>query len=289
MLEGKRIAVVVPAYNEADRIAAVVSSLPSFVDVVVVVDDASTDETSRIARATRSDAVVVAHRENRGVGAAIATGYREAIARDADIAVVMAGDGQMSPLDLARVALPIAKGRADYAKGDRLSHRDVAGSMPLPRLVLGRALSSLTRSATGLVGLSDSQCGFTAISRAAIETVDLAMLYPRYGYPNDLIGLVAARGLRIVDVVVAPIYRGEKSGLRPWHLFVIGTLVARVYVRRRAREAGFGASPSPSIATRDTAPRAAATSLEEPLMPASDRDVVPMRPRRLAPAAPAIG
>ena len=245
MLEGKRVAVVVPAYNETDRIAGVLSGLPSFVDLVVVVDDASLDATSSVATAARPDAVVVRHSDNRGVGAAIATGYRRAVAHGADIVVVMAGDGQMSPLDLARIALPVARGRADYAKGDRMSHCDIHGSMPWPRLALGRVLSSLTRSATGMARLSDSQCGFTAISRDAIASIDLDALYPRYGYPNDLLGLLAAAQSRVVDVVVQPIYRGEKSGLRPWHVLAIGALVGRVYVRRRLKLA---TAPAPRIA-----------------------------------------
>ena len=292
MLEGKRVAVVVPAYNETDRIAGVLSGLPSFVDLVIVVDDASHDATSNVATAAQPDAIVVRHSENRGVGAAIATGYRRAVAHGADIVVVMAGDGQMSPLDLARIALPVARGRADYAKGDRMSHCDIQGSMPWPRLALGRLLSSLTRSATGMATLSDSQCGFTAISRDAISSIDLDALYPRYGYPNDLLGLLTAARNRIVDVVVQPIYRGEKSGLRPWHVFAIAALVGRVYVRRRLKLLKPPAPrvPPPVSASSEHSRRLQATLVASPaaksgrgalylVSPAGGRTLDPARPR----------
>ena len=138
----------------------------------------------------------------------------------------------MDPADLSRVARPVVLGRADYAKGNRMDHPNIHGVMPIHRYALGRALASLTRRAAGLAGLRDSQSGFTAISRSALGRIDLDALYPRYGYPNDLIGRLALAGCTIEDVVIRPVYRGEKSGLRPWHLATIGAIVARVYLRR---------------------------------------------------------
>src|SRR3954468_8105264 len=91
-----RIAVVVPAFNEARLIARTLSSIPAYVSHVVVVDDASGDATAEVARAVPDPRVeVVRHAQNRGVGAAIVTGYQTAFARGADVCAVMAGDGQM--------------------------------------------------------------------------------------------------------------------------------------------------------------------------------------------------
>lgn len=237
MLSGSRVAVVVPAYHEERWIAETVRRMPAFVDHVVVVDDASADGTSAEAARSGDDRVeVVRHPANRGVGASIVTGYRHARARDAGVVAVMAGDGQMDPDDLAAVVLPVIRGEADYVKGDRLAHPDVLRSMPPVRLVGTAALAWLTRQAAGLDRLSDSQCGFTAISAAAIDALgpDLDRLWPRYGYPNDLIGSLCRHGLRIGEVVVRPVYRGEASGLRPWHLLTIGYVVGRVAFRRLA-------------------------------------------------------
>jgi glycosyltransferase involved in cell wall biosynthesis len=241
VLEGARIAVVVPAYDEERWIAETVAGVPSFVDAVLVVDDASHDHTaSAAARSGDPRVEVIRHADNRGVGAAIVTGYHRALAIGADVVAVMAGDGQMHPDDLEAVVTPVAAGHADYVKGDRLAHEDALRAMPLARLAGTATLAFLTRHAAGIERLSDSQCGYTAISAGALRTLggDLDRLWPRYGYPNDLLGALARHRLRIREVVVRPVYRGEASGLRVWHLATIGYLIARVAALRLARAAG---------------------------------------------------
>ena len=235
MLESARLAVVVPAHNEELWIAETVRRMPPFVDDVIVVDDASRDATARAALAAGDARVeVIRHAENRGVGAAIVTGYRQASARGAHVIAVMAGDGQMHPDDLAAVALPVARDQADYVKGNRLAYPGAWRTMPPARLAGTAALAWLTRRAAGLERLSDSQCGFTAISARALHTLgaDLDAVWPRYGYPNDLLGALARRGLRIDEATVRPVYRGEASGLRAWHLATIGWLIGRIAWRR---------------------------------------------------------
>ena len=235
MIESARIAVVVPAFNEAGWIAETVETMPDFVDHVVVVDDASSDATSAVARAARSARVeVIRHAENRGVGAAIITGYHRARALGADVVAVMAGDGQMDPADLAAVLRPILDGDADYVKGNRLLHPGVFRTMPPARLAGTAVLAWLTRHAAGLPSLGDSQCGYTAISAAALDALDLDAIWPRYGYPNDLLGALSRERLRVGEVVVRPVYRGEASGLRARHLVTIGYLIGRVAYRRLA-------------------------------------------------------
>jgi glycosyltransferase involved in cell wall biosynthesis len=260
VLSDKRIAVVVPAFNEERWIEQTVRSMPSFVDQIVVVDDASSDRTSSWARRAGSARLtVLRHSDNRGVGAAIITGYRHASAC-ADIIAVMAGDGQMHPDDLAAVLGPLLHGEADYVKGERLSHPHVLRLMPLHRLAGTAALAWLTAKAAGLPSLHDSQCGYTAITVDAISRIELDGLWPRYGYPNDLIGALARAGLRIAEVPVRPVYRGEASGLGARHLAVIGWLLARVAARRLSAS---GTRPSPRGAqVRPTAPR---TPLAPPL------------------------
>jgi glycosyltransferase involved in cell wall biosynthesis len=237
MLEGAKVVVIVPAYDEEERITRVLATMPPEVDAIVVVDDASRDATVLRARARAAiDArvTVCVHPRNLGVGAAITTGYREALARGGeptDAFVVMAGDGQMDPRDLPALVAPIADGKADYVKGNRFAHPDIGWTMPRGRRIGGAVFSRLTSAAIGLP-VHDSQCGYTALARGACARLDLAGLWPRYGYPNDLLAQVAARGMRLREVVVRPIYAGERSGLRLWHLGRIGQLVGRAWIRR---------------------------------------------------------
>ncbi len=231
-----QIAVVVPAYNEGQRIAATLRSIPEYVDRVIVVDDGSSDETSARARAVDDARVcVLRHEQNRGVGAALCTGYAHAFAEGAEVAAVMAGDGQMHPADLHALIAPLVAGQADYVKGDRLSHPEAFARMPLTRYLGNCVLSWLTRLATGLA-LSDSQCGFTALHKRAHERIPMHALWRGYGYPNDLLGFLAEEKLRVRDVVVQPIYAGENSGVRLHHaLLVIPLLLVRVVARRLGR------------------------------------------------------
>jgi glycosyltransferase involved in cell wall biosynthesis len=214
MFRDLRIAVVIPAFNEAAKIAATVRSIPAFVDDIFVIDDASSDDTSTRAKACDRDVEVIRHDENRGVGGAIATGYRLALAAGADIAVVMAGDGQMDPEDLPSLLAPIADGHADYVKGNRFKHPEIWTAMPKTRIVGNIVLSAATRVTSGYTHVFDSQCGYTAIHRRALASIDLDVLWARYGYPNDLLSRLYVAGVRVVDVPVRPIYGDHwRSGI----------------------------------------------------------------------------
>ncbi len=235
MWQGFRIAVIVPCHDEARLIARMLRRVPDFVDQVIVVDDHSQDQTEAVVRALNEPRLVLlSHPENRGVGAAIVSGYREALARDHDILVVMAGDDQMDPNDLPALLAPLCEGRADYVKGNRFVHPSFR-SMPLLRRVAGRVLSWLTRRLTGL-SVDDTQCGYTALSKKAALGLALEDLYPRYGYPNDLLALLGNGGHRVTEVPVRAVYADEKSGLRCYHLFlIIQVMLARCWRSRKNR------------------------------------------------------
>jgi glycosyltransferase involved in cell wall biosynthesis len=239
MLRDAKCVVVVPARNEEERIGRVLDTMPGFVDHIIVVDDASTDATGErvLERAGARRITLLRHARASGVGGAIVDGYREALrhggaARDAFC--VMAGDGQMSPDDLERVATPIVTGAADYVKGNRFTAPDIRSVMPRARYLAGRVFSVGTSIAVGHP-IHDSQCGFTALSRAACEELDLDVVWRGYGYPNDVISRVLLRNLRITEVPVRPIYAGENSGLRPYHAAVVAALILRAYRHRRRR------------------------------------------------------
>ncbi|MEP7049023.1 MAG: glycosyltransferase family 2 protein [Pseudomonadota bacterium] len=233
MWQSAKVAVVVPCFREARLIARTISGIPAFVDLIVVVDDGSPDATSEAVRALADPRVeLVVHPENCGVGAAIVSGYRAALAAGCDVFAVMAGDAQMAPEDLEGVITPVALGHASYVKGNRFQHAR-ARDMPLLRRCAGRMLALATRLATGL-RVDDCQCGYTAISRAALLELPLSDLWPRFGYPNDLLCMLAARRLSVVEVPVRPVYAGEQSGVRFWHALTILVLIARRSARERA-------------------------------------------------------
>ena len=239
MFRGRVVAVVIPACNEADKIAATIRSVPDFVDHVIVVDDGSADATAAIARREARGEVIV-HDRNRGVGAAITTGYARALALGAHATAVMAGDGQMDPADLPGLLAPVVDGQADYAKGNRFAWPGGWRAMPPVRLLGGGALSLLTRLASGYWHVGDSQCGYTAASRRALHAIGHD-LFPRYGYPNDLLARLGAARARVVDVPVRPVYGPNwRSGLRPARVALpIAWLLLRGFVRRvRARWRG---------------------------------------------------
>ena len=207
-----RIAVVIPAFNERGQIAATVATVPELVDHILVIDDASRDDTSRQAelaalrRAEPARVEVIRHAANRGVGGALITGYRRALAIGAEITAVMAGDGQMDPHDLPALLAPIAAGTADYVKGNRFLHPAIWTAMPATRILGNAALSMATRVTSGYRHVFDSQCGYTAIHRRALAAIDLDQLFPRYGYPNDLLSRLRVADMRVVDVPVRPVY-----------------------------------------------------------------------------------
>jgi glycosyltransferase involved in cell wall biosynthesis len=227
MLEGKRIGVVVPAYNEEKLIGRVIETMPGFVDRIYVVDDCSDDGTcERVSSYLASNdgrLELVRHTANRGVGSAIVTGYRKAATEGVDVVAVMAGDAQMDPAELERLVEPVVWDEADYVKGNRLFSGEAWQIIPKYRYLGNAFLSLLTKIASGYWHIADSQAGYTAISAEAIRLLPLEKLYPRYGYPNHLLVMLNVFSQRVRDVPVRPVYNiGERSYMRLWK--VIPTL-----------------------------------------------------------------
>ena len=231
MYKNKTIAVVVPAHNEERLILRVLQTMPDWVDRVFVVDDCSSDRTSEIVRRhIKEDPRVrlTRHNENGGVGAAIRTGYKVSVEQGCDIAVVMAGDAQMDPEDLDKVVRPVAEDKTDYCKGNRLFEGQSWDIIPRYRYIGNAFLSLFTKIASGYWHVADSQCGFTAISKEALQAIDIDSIYPRYGMPNDLLVKLNIANQRVCDVSIRPVYNiGEVSGIR---LSRVVTSISRLLV-----------------------------------------------------------
>jgi len=237
MFKDNKIGVVVPAYNEEKLISRTIETMPDFVDKIIVVDDKSKDSTPEIVKkiAEKNDKVVnIRHNVNKGVGGAISTGYIWCRDNDIDIAVVMAGDGQMDPSDLPNLLNPVIEDKTDYAKGNRLVTGEAWKKIPHTRYLGNSALTFLTKIASGYWHVTDSQTGYTALNKKALHLLPIEDIYPRYGMPNDFLVTLNIYGMRVMDVPVNPIYGiGEKSGIKLRKvIFSLSSLLLRLFIRR---------------------------------------------------------
>ena len=239
MLAGKRVAVVVPAHDEEALIGQTLATVPEFVDRIYVVDDRSRDATAARAQGVADPRIeVIVHQENEGVGAAIVTGYRRALAEGVDVTCVMAGDGQMDPADLETIAGAVARGEVDYAKANRLFTGQAWQLMPRHRYLGNAMLSMLTKIASGYWHVADSQSGYTAISHELLERLDLERIYRRYGFPNDMLVHLNVWNARVRDIPSRPIYgQGERSEIKLWRVVptIAGLLFKGFFWRLREK------------------------------------------------------
>ena len=214
-LESCSIGVVVPAYNEEKLIGETLSGIPEYVDRIYLIDDGSTDRTGDVVKSFRDPRVLyLRHDENKGVGAGIINGYKLALRDEMDVVAVMAGDNQMDPAELPRLIIPILEGEADYTKGNRLLSDSFRTGMSPLRSFGNTLLSLITKIGSGYWQVTDPQNGYTAISRQALESLDLDAVYPYYGYCNDLLIKLNAFGMRVMDVVIPARYGREKSSIK---------------------------------------------------------------------------
>ncbi|MDJ1160273.1 glycosyltransferase family 2 protein [Chelatococcus sp. SYSU_G07232] len=237
MYKENKVAVVVPCYNEEHQIGKVVTTMPDFVDKIIIVNDNSKDNTSGAVRALQAEypsVVLIEHEENQGVGGAIATGYKWCRDNDIDAAVVMAGDAQMDPADLPALLDPIVKDEVDYSKGNRLIWHGAYRLIPRKRFLGNSILSFLTKIASGYWHVADSQTGYTVVNRAVLQTIDWDDMYRRYGQPNDLLIKLNIENFRVRDVPVRPVYGvGEVSGIRIRRVvFTISNVLLRGFLKR---------------------------------------------------------
>ncbi len=238
MFMEKRVAVVVPCYNEALYIRKVIETMPAFVDRIVVVDDASTDNTMDIVREYSSREperiIPIKMKANRGVGGAIASGYIWCRDHGIDVTAVMAGDAQMDPADLPALLEPVTEGSYDFSKGNRLFTGDAWNKIPKIRYLGNSALSLMTKIASGYWRVADSQSGYTAISLKALKAINWDGMYQRFGQPNDLLVRLNIQNIKVCDVPVTPVYLpGAQSGIKPLRMIPWFTVfIFRLFVMR---------------------------------------------------------
>jgi glycosyltransferase involved in cell wall biosynthesis len=212
-----RVAVVIPCYRVARHIIDLLGSLGPEVHSIYVVDDLCPEGTADLVERGCADprVTVVRHDENVGVGGAMVTGFRRALDDGADIVVKMDGDGQMDPALLPQFLLPIAWGRADYAKGNRFFNIEDVKAMPKMRIFGNIALSFVTKLSTGYWSLFDPNNGYLAIDARVLARIPLDKIANDYFFESDMLFRLSTVRARVVDVPMQAVYGSEESSLRP--------------------------------------------------------------------------
>jgi len=215
-MESPRIAVVIPCYRVAAQVGAVIARIGPEVGVILAVDDACPERSGdRLTNECTDPRVrVLRHDVNRGVGGAVTTGYRAALAEGADIVVKLDGDGQMDPAHIGRLVTPILEGRADYAKGNRFYDLEDLRAMPRVRLFGNAVLSLVNKIASGYWDVMDPTNGFTAIHREALAQLPLDKLDRGYFFESDMLFRLYTIRAVVRDVSLAAQYGDEPSSLR---------------------------------------------------------------------------
>jgi len=233
---GVRIVAVIPAYNVADHIGAVLNSLPDWFTAAIVVDDASTDGTaSVVARFAAADSriEIIRHVRNRGVGGAMISGFQRALELGGDVIVKVDGDGQM-PLALAhRLVQPLLTGEADYTKGNRFRDLSAIRTMPAVRRLGNVALSFLAKAATGYWDCFDPANGFVAIRGDVLARLPLKNIDPTYFFEISMLSHLYLLGAVVREVSMPARYEGEPSSLSiPWVLGAFPGRLIAAFLRR---------------------------------------------------------
>jgi dolichol-phosphate mannosyltransferase len=211
-----KIAVVIPAYCVERDIRAVLNGLPRQVRHIIVVDDASRDSTADVvAAAAKKDRriLLLRHEKNQGVGGAMITGFKQALALGAQIVVKLDGDGQMDPHFIPSLAAPLIEGRADYAKGNRFRDFQSLQQMPFIRRVGNLALSFLAKAATGYWNVFDPTNGYFAIRAEALAQLPLDKIDRRYYFETSMLSHLYMLDAFVLDVTIPARYRSETSHL----------------------------------------------------------------------------
>lgn len=234
------IAVVIPAYRAADRIASVLEELPEYLCHIIVVDDASPDNTSSLVQACAERdrrIFLIKHEQNQGVGGAMVSGFQKALELGAQVVVKLDGDGQMDPAHIPVLVTPLLEGKADYAKGNRFRDFESLRLMPLVRRIGNLGLSFLTKAATGYWNCFDPTNGYFAIRAEILQQLPLGRIDQRYFFETSMLANLYLLDAFILDVPMPARYRGERSSMSIWRVLVefpvklCATLLRRLLLR----------------------------------------------------------
>jgi dolichol-phosphate mannosyltransferase len=212
----RRVAVVIPAFRVSRHILGVLQAIGPEVQRIYVVDDGCPEGSGDLVRAQCGDArvTVLRHDANEGVGAAVITGYRAALADGAEIIVKVDGDGQMDPALVDDFVAPIRAGHADYTKGNRFFDLEGLEQMPRTRLVGNAVLSFMNKVSSGYWDIFDPTNGYTAIHASVLRRLPLHKIGRRYLFETDMLFRLNILRAVVWDVPMHARYGDEVSNLK---------------------------------------------------------------------------
>lgn len=238
MINGLRVAVIMPAYNAAKTLQRTVDDLPKeLIDDIILTDDFSKDDTVRISRELGITTIV--HECNKGYGGNQKTCYKAALARNADIVVMLHPDYQYSPRLVPAMAAMVASGEYDFVMGSRILGKGaLAGGMPLYKYVANRALTLIQNLLVGQK-LSEYHTGFRCWSRRALESIPFEVCSDDFIFDNQMVCQALLADLRAGEISCPTRYFEEASSINFRRSVVYGIGVLATSIQFRLKKNGW--------------------------------------------------
>lgn len=207
------IAVIIPCYRVKKQVLDVIRTIPADVHKIYCIDDACPENSGDhiLQHNTDPRVEVLKHEANKGVGGAMITGYRKALADGCGIMVKVDGDGQMDPALIPLFVRPIAEGRADYTKGNRFFNAEDTREMPRKRLLANALHSFCSKLSTGYWNIFDPANGYTAIHANILRHMPLEKVNERYFFETDMLFRLGILRCKVVDMPMQARYADETS------------------------------------------------------------------------------
>ncbi len=214
MYKNLKIGVAVPAYNEEKLIEKTITTIPKFVDYIVVINDASTDSTHEVVKhlaRSNKKITIINNKRNGGIGFSLKAGLKKAVELGSDRVAVMAGDAQMDPAILDSMIDSMEERQLDFIKANRFMHLDELKSMPSYRRFGNILVTILTKISTGYYSIFDTQNGYVVYKGEVLENLSWSLVGDRYEFENTILLALSVSNARVGDFAAPAIYGEEKS------------------------------------------------------------------------------
>lgn len=211
------IGVAVPAYNEEKLIEKTLTTMPDFVDHIVVINDCSSDKTLSIIKKLQKNnkrIAIIDNKENHGIGYSLTKGLKKAAELGCDRVAIMAGDAQMDPDQLSPMLDNMAKRSLDFIKANRFMHLEALKSMPKYRRIGNIVVTILTKFATGYYSIFDTQNGYVIYSKDVIDRMPWHLIGDRYEFENTILIGLSIIDAKIGDFPIPALYGDETSTIK---------------------------------------------------------------------------